>query len=322
MTITANPSKTIPPLLTSCTTSPISSNFKCPLPLSNSNPNPKPNPVFDSSLDPNALSFAPTGSTNPLSHSYSNKPILPTHTCPDPSLSKPHPHLKLALLPRSSPLFPFTNVRTRERPLNLTSPSHVLNPINFANLLSNPLLSTPTPADPHTLTCLHNPKLITPSCAPSSVSMPVAGCSAHRANRILRKRLAWDLQHHHDRPAFEYSKLPDEKPRADELEKMMASFPGLHELRYDTPPPCPFNEINHRLWLQLHSLHCTNSPPCSISKPAESCYFRPLLFMLTYGYHAPRVPLSSTDDLAEHNPAYISLWNQHPARCSKAFQKL
>ena len=103
---------------------------------------------------------------------------------------------------------------------------------------------------------------------------------------------------------------------------MMATYPGLYELNYDSPPNCPFNELNPSLWLRLHSLHCTNSPPCSIDEPADSCYFRPLHFMIKYGYHAPRTPGSHTTDIKPHNPAYVSLWNLHPHRCRIAFDKL
>lgn len=135
-------------------------------------------------------------------------------------------------------------------------------------------------------------------------------------------KLAADLQQHRDRPAFQPHRIPSQLPRADDLEGMMATFPGLLELDYANPPPRPFNELDPGLWLQLHSLHCSNLPPCSRTAPADSCYFKPLLFMITYGFHASMHPEASIRDIRPHSPAYVALWKQNPARCRKALTKL
>jgi hypothetical protein len=103
---------------------------------------------------------------------------------------------------------------------------------------------------------------------------------------------------------------------------MMATFPGLLELNYNNPPPRPLNELDPNLWMQLHALHCSNIPSCSSTKPADTCYFKPLLFMITYGFHAVMHPTASISDIEPHSPAYVALWKQNPARCKKALEKL
>lgn len=75
----------------------------------------------------------------------------------------------------------------------------------------------------------------------------MSGATAHQANRDLRAKLAADLLQHRDREAFQPYRIPNQIPRADDIEGMMATFPGLTELDYDNPPPRPFNELDPTL---------------------------------------------------------------------------
>ena len=194
-------------------------------------------------------------------------------------------HSHLSLLPRSSHLFPFTNIKrapiTRYRQANF-SPK----PVSISDLTNNPNLSNFTELKDHRAKALRHPCLRKKNCCPVCMPISINGTTAHQANRNLRARLAADLQNRYDRPAFEQHRLPCQIPRADDIEAMMATFPGLTQLDYDNPPTKPANELDPDLWLSLHSQHCSNLPPCTHSKPADSCYFKPMLFMLTYGFHA------------------------------------
>ena len=230
-------------------------------------------------------------------------------------------HSHLSLLPRSSHLFPFTNIK--RAPL-LVYKKSTFSPksISISDLTENPNLSDFTELKDHRARAIKHPRLRRKSCCPVCVSISVNGSTAHQANRDLRAKLASDLQHRCDRPAFQEHRLPCQIPRADDIEAMMAAYPGLSQLDYANPPKKPFNELDPSLWLDLHSKHCSNLPPCTRTKPAESCYFKPMLFMLTYGFHAPVCPAAAISDIAPHSPAYVSLWNRNPARCAKALEKL
>ena len=103
----------------------------------------------------------------------------------------------------------------------------------------------------------------------------------------------------------------------------MFSYPGIEDLDYDNPPPiCDYNELNTAEWLRLHCTHCRASPLCTPALISDSCYFKPLHFMLRHGYQAALEEGCSLADIRPHSPAYIHLWNQDKTRRSKAFEKL
>ena len=102
----------------------------------------------------------------------------------------------------------------------------------------------------------------------------------------------------------------------------MFSFPGINELPYDNPPPLIDCGINTELWMTLHASHCRLDPPCTPSITQDSCYFRPLIFMLRHGYQAHLAPGCSPADVRAHSPAYTHLWNKDTKRCNSAFEKL
>lgn len=186
-------------------------------------------------------------------------------------------------------------------------------------LLSNPLL-TVSPTPHHLAGTIRK---VTPSTVPTHLTVfRTAGRTAHQVNRDLRKALIFDLSNHNDRPAFVPFTPNEVAPRADDIEALMASYPGLHELHYDNPPTCPLQEIDPKLWLRHHSRHCRHRPRCTPDSPADGCYFKPLLFMLTTGYHAPFAPGMNATNISPHSPAYTHLWFKDQRRCEAAFRKL
>ena len=159
-------------------------------------------------------------------------------------------------------------------------------------------------------------------CHSQPIPFQTAGRCAHETNRDLRKALIYDLRNSIDRPAYSSKPPPHPVPRADNLEALMFSFPGLHELDYSNPPPIIDSNLNTHRWLHYHSNHCSNSPPCTPSSIADTCYFKPLHFMLQRGFQAHIQPGRTLHDIRPHPAAYIHLWQRDLTRCHKAFDKL
>ena len=159
-------------------------------------------------------------------------------------------------------------------------------------------------------------------CSLAPLPFKTAGRSSQQANRDLRKILIFNLQHSQDAAAFS-SQIPEEEiPRADDLEQLMFSFPGINTLDYDNPPPVAESGLDVTLWHHLHSKHCSLDTPCTKDWISPLCYFRPLHFMLKHGFQAHLQPGSSISDITPHPAAYIHLWKKDENRCNAAFKKL
>ena len=240
------------------------------------------------------------------------------------------PTTKRKSLPHCSTAYPFSTAHTKwlrdpaqaahhaEDHQHNNIPPHP--PIQLDKILSCPLLLATSDAPAYVAQaflkaepcpCRHEPNTI-----------KTAGRSAQQANRDLRKALSHKLKNGIKSPAFS-SKPPEPTvPRADDLEALMFSFPGLRNLDYDNPPPIALSELDLALWKLLHSLHCPTEPKCTASTISNDCYFKPLFFMLKHGFQAALDPDQDSDDIEPHAPAYIHLWNKDAARCNKAFKKL
>ena len=66
----------------------------------------------------------------------------------------------------------------------------------------------------------------------------------------------------------------------------MFSFPGLTKIDYNNPPPVILSNLDIPEWRRLHANHCSNEPRCSSTANADSCYAKPLIFMLERGFQA------------------------------------
>ena len=226
-------------------------------------------------------------------------------------------------LPKDSPAYPFSNTPNLLVQNNITDKSSYSIPpasISLDQILCNPLLSNTRPASASTAALFQ--KALPCPCSLSPLPFNTAGRSAHQANRELRKTLIFDLKHSHNNAAFT-SPLPNEMiPRADDLEDLMFSFPGLQDLDFDNPPPAAASDLDLPLWKKLHSRHCSMTPPCTEEKINPDCYFRPLFYMLRHGFQAHLHPDGHLYDIKTHPAAYIHLWFQDQKRCEAAFDKL
>ena len=100
--------------------------------------------------------------------------------------------------------------------------------------------------------------------------------------RELNKKLAASLAARKHEAAFAKACAVDSRPRADELEKMIKSFPG--EVDWSAKPVK--SGINTGLWRAWHARHCCK---CSPTKVDDGCYFRTIDHFLRTG--VSRLPI-------------------------------
>ena len=303
-------------------------------------------PPKDSLLLPDTSALAPkataSDSTTPTQLSASAPPFTPCtkyfHLDPSsPSFSPVIPQdaseivrTKTNCRPHSSHEYPFSTARARslqnpgqEATRNTylpQAPKKPHAPIPLSKILSHPLLSETRDAPAHVAKAFAKAEPC--PCRHTPNNIRTAGRSAHQANRDLRKALSHRLLQNIKAPAFTSTPPEPDIPRADDLEALMFSFPGLDNLNYDDPPPTEPSDLDLQLWKLLHSRHCPTSPSCTPDIISNECYFKPLFFMLKHGFQAALDPEHADDDIEPHAPAYIHLWNKDYARCKKAFKKL
>ena len=74
-----------------------------------------------------------------------------------------------------------------------------------------------------------------------------------------------------------------DRPRADDLERMYATFPALHRLNWSAPDVS--SGLDLQLWRLYHALHCKHG--CGPMRISDTCYFRILEFFLRTGLQPP-----------------------------------
>ena len=97
------------------------------------------------------------------------------------------------------------------------------------------------------------------ACSHVNASVRLRYQTIAQIRRDLRSNLAESLASHRHEFAFDKQFAFDDRPRADELEKLVASFPTLHTVDWDAPP-VDFG-INCDLWKVYHARHCTKCTP-------------------------------------------------------------
>ena len=269
------------------------------------------------SLSPDAPPFTPSSPPHkPSTHTRLKKPHSNSpHSPPSP------PSPIQDVLHKKCSLYPFANTKPHSHhPPPPTPNPPAPTPIDISAILKNPLLIDTHPAEPFAYHAFSRAE----PCPCHRLPLPyhTAGRSAHQTNRDLRKALVYDLRNSNDRAAYSTNPPLDTTPRADDLEGLMFSFPGIRELDYANPPPIIDSDLNTNRWRYYHARHCSNIPPCTPDLISDSCYFKPLHFMLLRGYQAHIMPGCTLHDIQPHPAAYIHLWQQDLTRCHKAFDKL
>ena len=151
------------------------------------------------------------------------------------------------------------------------------------------------------------------TCAPLQFTGSFDSCSLAALQRRLRRRLAESLRSGKDEAAFAKLCGVDDRPRADELERMYASFPNPGHIDWSAPDVC--SGLDMPLWRRYHAMHCTHG--CSAHVISRTCYFRILEFFLRTGLQPPF-------DNTEWEPVsqtYVDLFRQDEVACMQAFKK-
>ena len=151
-------------------------------------------------------------------------------------------------------------------------------------------------------------------CSDAELNFPLAGKSSSQIRRALRKALAKALANKVKKVAFAKDVAFDDRPRADELEKMVASFPGLDKIDWKAKPVK--SGINCPLWKAYHARHCKRCTPIKIH---DECYFRVIYHFLRTGFDPPE----DDDDQAPHDAprAYVDKWMKEEDRCKISYDK-
>ena len=157
-------------------------------------------------------------------------------------------------------------------------------------------------------------------CSNAELEFELKGKTCAQIRRELRKSLAEALRSHADKLAFAKELGTDARPRADELEKMVAAFPGLDQINWDAKPV--ESGINCGLWKAWHARHCKACTPTVIHR---ECYFRVIHHFLKTGFDAPEDMQARNQRPEGEAPtaprAYVNKWRHEEARCEKAYDK-
>ena len=141
------------------------------------------------------------------------------------------------------------------------------------------------------------------------------GKTCSQIRRQLRKSLAAALQSHANKVAFAKELGVDDRPRADELEKMVASFPGLDAIDWNAESV--ESGINCELWKAWHARHCAACTPTVIH---DDCYFKVIHHFLRTGFDPPEDPEYQEEQHTAPR-AYVNKWRREESRCGIAFAK-
>ena len=119
-------------------------------------------------------------------------------------------------------------------------------------------------------------------CSSTDLKFELKGKTCSQIRKELRKSLAKALRTHADKLAFAKELGTDARPRADELEEMVAAFPGLDQIDWDAAPVD--SGVDCKLWKAWHARHCA---ACTPTKIHDDCYFKIIHHFLRTGFNAP-----------------------------------
>ena len=152
-------------------------------------------------------------------------------------------------------------------------------------------------------------------CSNVIASVRLKNMTTPAIRRQLRKRLAESLAAKRKERAFAKVSMFDDRPRVDELEKLVAGYPALSQVDWDAKPVK--SDMNCALWLAYHARHCDKCTPTAVHK---DCYFRLIYHFLRTGFEAPQAPEAEQASKAPHR-AYVGKWKKEEKRCNMAFKK-
>ena len=153
-------------------------------------------------------------------------------------------------------------------------------------------------------------------CRPDAVQFTLHGKNSMQIRTELRKQLAQELAAGTHGLAFGELHGVDGRPRADDLEAMIASFPGYDRVDWSAEPV--LSGLDTGLWRAWHARHCDQ---CSELHVSDDCYFRLIYHFLHTGFEPTEKEGCDVYAAKPSCKAYVDQWRQEEAGCSTAFNK-
>ena len=153
-------------------------------------------------------------------------------------------------------------------------------------------------------------------CRADAVQFTLHGRNSMQLRTELRKQLAKELQEGTHGLAFADSPENYDRPRADDLEGMIAAFPGLDKVNWDAESVK--SDLDAGLWRTWHARHCD---ACTELKIDDDCYFKLIHHFLDTGFEPTEVEGCDTSTATPPCRAYVDLWREEEAGCKKALHK-
>lgn len=161
----------------------------------------------------------------------------------------------------------------------------------------------------------HMRTLVSSECGAQAADVKLQGKTFSQVRRELRKALARSLASRQMEAAFAKDCGLFDRPRADDIERMVASFPG--DVDWSAPPVQ--SGIAVPAWLDEHARHCDTCLPALLD---SACYFRHVHHWLGSGFDPPEA--LSAEEMLLLRPtkrAYVDKWRAEQAGCEAAFGK-
>ena len=153
-------------------------------------------------------------------------------------------------------------------------------------------------------------------CRADAVQFTLHGRNSMQLRTELRKQLAQELAAGTHGLAF--ADLPEnfDRPRADDLEGMIAAFPGFDRVNWDAESVK--SDLDTGLWRAWHARHCN---VCTELEINDECYFKLIYHFLDTGFEPTEVEGCDTSTATPPCRAYVDLWREEEAGCNKALHK-
>ena len=153
-------------------------------------------------------------------------------------------------------------------------------------------------------------------CRSESVSFSLHGKNSMQIRTELRKQLAKELAEGTHGLAFAAQRGVNDKPRADDIERMVATFPGLDKVDWSASSVPSGLDVG--LWHAWHARHCDKCTELEIDK---ECYFRLVHHFLRSGFEPTEKEGCDPCTAIPSCRAYVDQWRKEEQGCEVAFDK-
>jgi hypothetical protein len=153
-------------------------------------------------------------------------------------------------------------------------------------------------------------------CAPAFANFSLEGKDSIKIRREVNKTLAAELAEGTHGAAFADACFVDGRPRADDLEAMAASFPGLDDVDWEATAVDSGLDLGR--WQSWHARHCDM---CSELHISDDCYFKLLYHFMSSGFDPPDRPGADKHAAKASCRAYVDKWFDEEDACEAAFEK-